>query len=390
MPDVAAPLDPGALAAALRPFGSSRTLPAQAYTDAAVLAWERRHLFAGAWTCVGRVDELRTGEDGRPCTQRAMTVGDVGVLLTFPDGAVRGFANVCRHRAHELLADGASNDRPATVCPYHGWAFRLDGALSTAPHMSEVPNFEPAALGLVELPVAEWEGWLLVNAGGAAPPFTEYVGALDGLLKPYHMGDLRLGVRHRYRVAANWKVIVENYQECYHCPLIHPELCRVSPPASGDNWALPGAWVGGSMDLRAHAETMSFDGRSAGVFIDDAPRRTILYVALFPNILISAHPDYVMTHRLVPLEPALTDIECSWFFPRPATVEPADPAYAVDFWDLTNRQDWAACESVQRGIASPHFVPGPLASNEDAVYQWTKLVAGAYLDPPGALAAACR
>jgi Rieske 2Fe-2S family protein len=383
MVDVAAaPLDPDALAAALRPFGSSRTLPAAAYTDPAVLAWERRHLFAGAWTCVGRVEEL-----GEGCTQRALTVGDVGVLLTFDGGAARGFANVCRHRAHELLADGASADRPATVCPYHGWAFRLDGALTTAPHMRGVPGFEAAEFGLVELPVAVWEGWLMVNAGGAAPAFDGYVGALDGLLKPYRMGELTLGARHRYSVAANWKVVVENYQECYHCPLIHPELCRVSPPTSGDNWTLPGAWVGGSMDLRPHAETMSMDGRSAGVFIDDAPRRTILYVALFPNLLVSAHPDYVMTHRLVPLAPGRTEIECSWFFPR--SPQPHDPAYAVDFWDLTNRQDWAACESVQRGISSPHFVPGPLADNEDAVHQWISLVAAAYRDPAGALAAAC-
>jgi Rieske 2Fe-2S family protein len=381
----AAPLDAGAVAAALRPFGLSRTLPAQAYTDAAALAWERRHLFAGGWTCVGRVDELRAGEAGDGCTQRAVTVGDVGVLLTFEDARIRAFANVCRHRGHELLANEATTTRASAVCPYHGWAFRLDGVLVTAPGMRDVPSFDPAELGLIELPAVDWEGWLLVNAGTAAPAFPAYVGALDGLLRPYTMETLTLGARHRYRVAANWKVIVENYHECYHCPLIHPELCRVSPPASGDNWTLPGAWVGGSMDLRPHAETMSMDGKGSGVFIDGAPRRTILYVGLFPNLLISAHPDYVMAHRLVPVEAGLTEVECSWYFPK----EAADIAYAVEFWDLTNRQDWAACESVQRGLASPHFRPGPLASNEDAVYQWTALVAGAYLDPVAALAAAC-
>ncbi|GGM80208.1 aromatic ring-hydroxylating dioxygenase subunit alpha [Dactylosporangium sucinum] len=380
---MAAPLDPLALEAALRPFGESFTLPAAAYTDPSVLAWERRHLFAGGWTCVGRLAELSAG-----CTQRAVTVGDVGVLLTFgPDGGpggVRAFANVCRHRGHELLPDGSAADRPSAVCPYHGWAFKLDGSLATAPHMAGVANFDAAALGLVELRAAVRHGWVLVNAGAAAPPVDEYVGVLDGLLTPYNLETLKLGDRHVYEVAANWKVIVENYQECYHCPLIHPELCKVSPPTSGDNWALPGAWVGGTMDLRDHAETMSFDGRGAGAFIDGAPRRTILYVALFPNLLISAHPDYVMTHRLTPIEPGRTAIECSWYF------EPSidATAYAVDFWDLTNRQDWAACESVQRGVSSPHFVPGPLASNEDAVYQWISLVASAYLDPAAALRAA--
>jgi Rieske 2Fe-2S family protein len=366
-----APVDRTALDAALHPFGTSRTLPAAAYISADVLAWEQRHLFAGAWTCVGRVDELATHP------QRAMTIGSVGVLVTFAGDAARAFANVCRHRGHELLPDGGTAERSAVVCPYHGWVYRLDGALTTATAMRGAPGFDPAEHGLVELPVAEWEGWLFVNAAGGAASFAEYLGALDGLLQPYAMRSLRRGARHDYVVAANWKVIVENYHECYHCPLIHPELCKVSPPASGDNWDLPGAWVGGSMELREHAETMSFDGRGPGVFIDGAPRGTVRYVALFPNLLVSAHPDYVMAHRLLPVEPGRTRVECSWFFPD-ATV---DPAYAVDFWDVTNRQDWAACESVQRGLSSPHFRPGPLAPNEDAVYQWTALVARAYLDP---------
>ena len=366
-----APVDPVALEVALRPFGQSRTLPASAFTDPDVFAWERRRLFAGSWTCLGRIEDVRGGQ-----SQRALTVGDIGVLLTFAEDGVRAFANVCRHRGHELLPDGGAADRVAVVCPYHGWAFRLDGSLTTATAMRGVPDFQPGEHGLVELPAVSWAGWLFVNATGDAPSFADHLGELDGLLRPYRMGELHFRAGHDYRVAANWKVIVENYQECYHCPQIHPELCRVSPPASGNNWELPGAWVGGSMDLRDHAETMSIDGRGPGVFIDGAPRRTVRYIALFPNLLISAHPDYVMTHRLWPIEPGVTEIECRWYFPEEIT----DPAYAVDFWDLTNRQDWAACESVQRGLSSPHFRPGPLAPNESAVYQWTTLIARAYAD----------
>ena len=366
-----APVDPADLDAALRPFGVSRTLPAAAYAGRAVFEWEQRHLFAGVWTCLGRVDEVRDGQ-----SQRAVPVGGVGVLLTFGADTARAFANVCRHRGHELLPEGGAAGRAAVVCPYHGWAYRLDGALTTATAMRGVDGFDPAEFGLVELPARTWEGWLFVNAAGGAAPFAEYLGALDELLRPYRLPDLRLGARHDYRVAANWKVIVENYQECYHCPQIHPELCRVSPPTSGANWDLPGAWVGGSMDLREHAETMSTDGRGSGVFIEGAPRRTVRYLALFPNLLVSAHPDYVMTHRLWPVAPGVTEVECRWYFPDGGT----DPAYAVDFWDLTNRQDWAACESVQRGLGSPHFRPGPLAPNESAVYRWTTLVARAYRD----------
>jgi Rieske 2Fe-2S family protein len=97
-----------------------------------------------------------------------------------------------------------------------------------------------------------------------------------------------------------------------------------------------------------------------------------------PNLLISLHPDYVMTHRLEPRAPGLTAIECSWYFPAEVT----DPSYAVDFWDITNREDWAACESVQRGAESPHFRPGPLAPAEDAVYQWVTMIARGYLGKP--------
>jgi Rieske 2Fe-2S family protein len=380
------PVDRDALAAVLRPLGEARMPPAAAYTDPAVLAWERRHLFAGAWTCLGRLDSLR--RDGP--SQRALTVGDVGVLLTFGTGGVHGggvraFANVCRHRGHELLPDGGSSTRPAVVCPYHGWAYRLDGALATAPGMPGSAGFSPGRFGLVELPATDWHGWVFVNALGTAPPWPGYLGGLAPLIAPYRPELLRTAAVHHYEVAANWKVIVENYQECYHCPLIHPELCRVSPPTSGENWTLPGAWVGGAMDLREHAETMSLDGRGAGTVIDGAPAHTVRYVAVFPNLLISAHPDYVMTHLLHPVAPDRTLVECAWLVPDGV----ADASHAVDFWDVTNRQDWAACESVQRGLASPHFRPGPLAPGEDAVHQWVRLVAACYLDPAGALAAAC-
>src|SRR6185312_4215298 len=140
-------LDAEALEAALRPFGRSRTLPAAAYTDQEILDWERRHLFAGTWTCLGRADEVGGGQ-----SQRALTVSGIGVLLTFDDRAVRAFANVCRHRGHELLPEGGAADRIAVVCPYHGWAYRLDGTLSTATAMREVTDFDPAEHGLVELP----------------------------------------------------------------------------------------------------------------------------------------------------------------------------------------------------------------------------------------------
>jgi Rieske 2Fe-2S family protein len=375
----APPFDPVDLEPALRPFGQSRMLPRDAYTSRRVFAFEQERFFAGSWTGVGREDDLPgTG------AQRAVRVGGAGVLLVRgADQRVRAFANTCRHRGHELLGVGERTTRRTILCPYHAWTYDLDGDLRVAPSFRGLEGFQPGEHGLVELPLESWHGFLFVNGSGDAPPFAEHVGALNDLVAPYRPERLLPLVSHSYDLACNWKVVLENYHECYHCPLIHPELCQVSPPASGDNFELDGAWVGGTMDLKDHAATMSLDGHSDGVPIPglDAERlRTVAYLGLFPNLLLSLHPDYLMTHLVEPLGPDASHVICTWYFPPEAAERPGfDPSYAVDFWDRTNRQDWAACESVQRGMASPHFQPGPLAPAEDAVYHVVTMIARAYL-----------
>ena len=382
----ASPFTPDQLAGALAPFGQSVMLPREAYTSERVLAFELERFFTDSWVCVGRDEELAAGG------QRAVRVGGAGVLLVRgADGRLRAFANVCRHRGHELLPAGATATRRSILCPYHAWTYDLDGSLRQAPGFRDLAGFVPAQHGLVELPVTSWHGFAFVNGSGDAPPFAEHVGALGELVAPYRPERLLALASHAYELAANWKVVLENYHECYHCPLIHPELCRVSPPDSGSNFDLPGAWVGGDMDLRDHAATMSLDGRSGGVPIpglDGERLRTVTYLGLLPNLLLSLHPDYVMTHLVEPLAPASSRIVCTWYFPPEAAALPGfDPAYAVDFWDRTNRQDWAACESVQRGMASPHYRPGPLAPAEDAVHRLVTMIAAGYLGiRPGASA----
>ena len=365
-------------------------LPAAAYTSEEVLAWERRHFFAGGWTCLGRFEELLPVDlEGRSATQRAVMVGDVSVLLT-RDGAgsgLRMFANTCRHRAHELLPDGDASARRTVTCPYHAWSYDLAGDLIAAPGYRDEPDFEPAEYALVELPVEVWCGWVFGHAlhrlgDPDVVPFAEHLGELDGLVAAYDPASLRLADRHSYEIAANWKIVAENYHECYHCPLIHPELCQVTPPTSGDNYTLPGGWVGGSMSLRDGMVTMSLTGESDGNPIPGVSPTAVEYLHLLPNLLVSAHPDYVMTHRLVPLSANRTWIECSWYLKPSADGSLPDPAYAVEFWDLTNRQDWAACESVQRGLESPHYAPGPFSPAEDAVERFVGMVSRGYVGLP--------
>ena len=353
-------------------------LPPSAYMDPTVFSWEQRHFFGGGWTCVGFSADLTSAGD-----QRAESVGDGGVLLTRDeDRVLHAFANFCRHRGHELLPCGGSVQRQSIVCPYHSWTYSLDGGLKAAKGFKGARGFDDTAWGLVELPVIEWHGLIFVDGSGTAGSLTDALAELEELVVPYEPERLAIHGRHTYDAASNWKILTENYHECYHCPMIHPELCKVSPPKSGENYPVSGVWVGGWMDLREGMETMSLDGTSLGVplrGLDEVGLRTVIYVNIFPNVLLSLHPDYVMTHRLTPLSADRTIIECTWAFAPEALERPDfDPGYAVEFWDITNKQDWGACESVQRGLSSPHAVAGPLSPDEDAVYQYVTMVARGY------------
>jgi Rieske 2Fe-2S family protein len=355
-------------------------LPAAAYLDERVLAWERANLFAGAWVCAGRSVELDS-----PGARVAVAVADDQVVLVRgDDGVLRGFFNACRHRAHELMRCGATDDQGSIQCPYHGWRYGLDGSLLSTPHFEAPAGFDRGLHGLTPVAVEEWHGWAMVDVAGSAPPLERFVDGLDDRVAPYEPERLAVGGTHTYEIAANWKLIVENYQECFHCPRIHPELCAVSPAASGENHTgHDGMWIGGWQDLRPHAATMSLTGASDGVVLrglDDLARRRIDYIGLLPNLLVSLHPDYVMTHRLEPLGADRTVVECQWLFdPDAARRDDFDPSYAIDFWDITNRQDWAACEAVQRGVGSRGYRPGPFGADEDAVADFTCLLAHAYI-----------
>jgi Rieske 2Fe-2S family protein len=377
---VTLPFDREALETSIRPPG--RTLPAAAYVDPAVLAWERRAFLEGSWYCLGRSGDLPREGD-----RRAYPVGSEAVLVVRGgDGMLRGFFNTCRHRGHELVACGGTVEGGrAIVCPYHSWAYGLDGRFRGAPKLRDRCDWkrDDPANSLVSVRLEEWGGWTFVNCSGDAPSLLEHLGNVVETLEPYDLDRLVVADSHDYEIAANWKLVCENYHECYHCSTIHPELCEVTPPDSGVAFEPTGLVVGGSMDLKEHAETMSLDGRSGGVAfagLDPVGRRQVLYLHLFPNLLVSAHPDYVMTHRLEPVDEGRTRVECEWLFPPQAVQRPDfDPSYAVEFWDVTNKQDWSACEGVQRGVGGRGYRQGPLSDAEANVWQFIALVAQSYL-----------
>ena len=378
----AAPLDLAAVEEVLQPYGQALTLPGDAYGSPEVFEWEVRHFFEGGWMCVGRERDLGLQAPG---DQTAVQVGRQSFLLVRGDDRrVRAFHNICRHRGHELVGVGEHRTQRGIRCPYHAWVYGLEGDLRATPRFNlEVPKGE---FPLVGAPLEAWHGWLFLNASGDAQPFAEWIGNAGIGVDDYAPETLILGARHEYELQANWKIVVENYNECYHCTEIHPELCRVTPPES--DLAYPersnGVWFGGPMELLDHAVTMSLSGASDGVPIPSVPAsllRRVGYMSLMPNLLISPHPDYVMTHRLVPLEAGRTWIECAWYFPPEAFAEPGfSPDYASEFWDITNREDWGACESVQRNVTSPGYRPGPFSYWESAVFTGQTVIARGYLE----------
>jgi Rieske 2Fe-2S family protein len=373
------PVDPRLLEPTLAPRAEAHPLPPEVYRSPDVLAWERRHLFEAAWVCVGREEDVP--EPGDLVTA---VIGDEPVLIgRDQDGGLRAFSNVCQHRGSMLVTESSVRGAERIVCPYHGWTYGMDGSLRATPHMTEARGFDRAACGLSPLAADSMGGWIFVNASGEAGSLAQYLDDFPPHLTRFAPEQLRRVERMEYEVAANWKALSENYQECYHCTSIHPELVKVTPYRSGRDEVSRGPWLGGPMDLADGCTTMTLTGTSdrqpiPGLPAEDA--RHVYYYSVLPNLWISAHPDYVLTHTVWPLAPDRTRIVCEWLF-HPEQIEAPgfDPSDAVEFWDLVNGQDWAACERVQRGLASRGFRGGRFSDMEGTIHRLAGLFALSYL-----------
>jgi Rieske 2Fe-2S family protein len=377
--DATLPLSIRELQRTREPLERATALPQAAFIDPRVLEWELEHLFMGGWLGVAHVDQVRERGDFV-----MVEIGRESVFVVADDdGAPHAFLNTCRHRGARIMEQ--PEGRVGRVqCPYHAWSYGFDGSLRSAPHTDGIEDFDPRCYGLRAVRTAVVEGLVLVDLSGSAPPAEEHVGDLAPALARYRLPELRRAHRIVYEVDANWKAIAENYSECLHCPGVHPELNQLSHYLSGETLTGAGAWCGGSMTLRDGAATMGRDGGRARppiAGLDDRDARSVLYYLLFPNTLISLHPDYVMLHTLWPRAVDRTDVVCEWLF-EPATMETAgfDPSDAVSFWDQVNREDWHVCRLTQKGMASRGFEPGRYTSQELDVHAFDVMVADRYLE----------
>lgn len=341
-----------------------RTLPSAAYVSDEVYAKEHARIFGRRWLCVGRVSQLP--EPG------SFLVRDIGVesLIVVRDqhGEIRAHFNVCRHRGTRICEVSHGKFGNSIQCPYHAWTYGLDGRLIGVPDQRELDGFRKEDNPLHAAACAVWEGFIFVNLARDPEPFAEAYAPLIGKWKAWNLAALVPLGHINYDVKANWKLIFQNYSECYHCSPVHPALVKLSPPTSGGNDLTEGPFLGGFMDVPREGGSMTMTGGSCGLPVGPLSRdesQRVYYYTLFPNVLLSLHHDYVMVHTCWPQGPTRTLIECEWLFhPETATTPGFDPQDGVRFWDQTNREDWHVSELTQRGVASSRYVPGPYSGRE--------------------------
>lgn len=340
------------------------TLPAEFYLSSDHFAAEKNAVFHSDWYCVGRLQGLESRGN-----YRLVNIADESILIVCDENeTLHAFHNVCRHRGTELVAAPTPDEQSGQFkggirCPYHSWNYQLNGALHSTPHI----NIDKSCMGLHQVELWCWGGFVFVRLIDGEQALSEALGGIPDRVSRYPLDALRTGHRIEYQVAANWKVLLENYNECYHCAGVHPELCQVVPVfRKGGGKGLD--WEGG-IPQREGTNTFTFSGttnRAPFPDLDDDEKVRHKGELLYPNLMLSLAMDHVAAFTLWPRSPSRTDIICEFLFhPDEMQGPDFDPMDAVEFWDLTNKQDWKICESVQRGMRSRVFESGYYAPMED-------------------------
>lgn len=350
-----------------------QSLPREAYWDDAFYAREQRAIFWDQWFYAGRSE--RIPDSGAYFVTEV--AGESLIVLRTGEGLF-AHLNFCRHRGSRLLCDEGVV-RGAIRCPYHSWAYALDGRLLASPFVA-AEDVPADARRLHSVAVQEWGGFVFVNLarGDAAPgSLARQLGAAARRTARYPLAELRTAQTIVYDVAANWKVLLENYNECYHCAGVHPELCRVVP-AFKERGGANLDWERG-IPHRDGAWTFTANGTSARApfaGLDDDERARHKGELIYPNFMLSLAADHVAAFALFPHGPARTTVRCDFLFHPGEIAKPGfDASDVVDFWDVVNRQDWAICQSVQAGMRSQAFAFGYYAPMEDASLDIRRYVA---------------
>jgi glycine betaine catabolism A len=361
-----------------QPASLISTLPGQYYTDPAIFALEQSHVFEDMWFCSVRSSDLPTAG-----SFKKVQVGRESVLVVRSrDGQLRAFLNVCRHRGAQICTEDSGAVKRAFQCPYHAWTYDLEGKLIAAPNLTKMPDIDRVEYGLVPVALREWLGYAWVCLAKEPPSFeddvvasvVERLGDVDSIER-YDLDSLSVGRRITYDVRANWKLIIENFMECYHCATIHPELTEVLPEFA-DGYAAQ-YFVGHGAEFGDDVQGFTVDGsegfqRLPGV--DEDQDRRYYAITVRPTVFVNLVPDHVIFHRMFPVSADRTIVECDWLYSHDVVESGKDVSRSVELFHRVNEQDFAACERTQPAMSSRAYANGgvlvPSEHHIGAFHEW--------------------
>ncbi|ALU38981.1 2Fe-2S ferredoxin [Kocuria flava] len=364
------------------------TLPGSSYVDEEVFRAEQERILEQMWFCAVRASDL-----DKPGAFRTVQVGRESIIITRNrKHGIRAFYNVCRHRGVKLCTEQTGEAGRSFQCPYHAWTYDFDGKLIAAPNLTKMPDIDRQEYGLVGVPVREYLGYVWVCLADEPPSFEEdVVGAIQERLgdataiEGYDVAHLSVGRRITYDVKANWKLIIENFMECYHCATIHPELTEVLPEFA-DGLAAQ-YFVGHGAEFGEEVQGFTIDGtegleRIPGV-AEDQDRRYYA-ITIKPTVFVNLVPDHVIVHRMFPLAADRTVVECDWLY-LPSVVESGkDVSASVELFHRVNQQDFDACERCQPAMSSRVYAKGgvlvPSEHHIGAFHDWILTKVGDVLE----------
>ena len=341
------------------PFAS--TLPGRYYYDPDIFAMEQEHIFSKMWVYVCRADAIPEVGSYRVVT----LAGENIIIVRNKDGILRAFLNVCRHRGARLCNQQEGHLKGSIQCKYHAWTYGLDGQLIGAPNLLREAEFDRSSFGLLPVALRVWEGLIWLNLSEELPSFDDQINdpvvqAFAGTApyERYNIGELKIGKSISYDVHANWKLVLENTLECYHCGPMHPELCDLLP-------AFRASWIdfnGEGTELADHIEAFTITGIASRPPLPDLlpeDLRRYYGILLMPNVFLNLLSDHVVIDTFFPLGPELTRVTCDWLFdPLETSKTDFDPMDVVEVLHLVNLQDWEVCVMTQKSMASRAFKHG--------------------------------
>ena len=352
-------------------------LPAAWYRDPAHHERELEAFWYRGWIAACLEEELP-----EPGAWRVLRIGAQSLFaLKNEKGEIKAFHNVCRHRGSLLCTKETGNfARERIVCPLHSWTYDLEGRLVATPRRMQTPDFDEKNFSLYEVAVRTWSGFVFVCLSRNTPQFTP-----PDEFRNHRMQDLRIGKRIIADVKANWKLLAENFSECFHCPPVHPELCRVvTAYEEAGAWGLRGKES--KPEFRPGAVTLTLDGSARIPPFKRLSRteKTTPYIPwmLPPNLFLNVQPDYVNSHLMFPTGPESVRIVYDWLFEPGHMPKGADLDHYTKLWEVTNRQDARNCEWQQQGIQSREFRHGHYVPQEFDCHRFAEWVRSTLLAAP--------